>query len=83
MLFNTCCVRDNAERRALGQRDVAEGTEARKSRALLIGVCGCMIQQPGMAEKILKQYRFIDLAFGTANLHRLPELMLEALDQRP
>ena len=79
VLFNTCCVRDNAERRALG--NVTWLKEVRKKNPrLMIGVCGCMIQQPGMAEKILKQYRFVDLAFGTANLYRLPELMLKALE---
>ena len=46
---------------------------------MLIGVCGCMVQQPQMAEKILRQYRFIDLAFGTHNLHKLPSLLLNLL----
>ncbi len=79
VIFNTCCVRDNAERRALG--NVTWLKEVRKSHPnLIIAVCGCMIQEPGMAEKILKQYRFIDLAFGTANLHRLPELLYETLN---
>ena len=79
VLFNTCCVRDNAERRALG--NVTWLKEVRKQNPrLMIGVCGCMIQQPGMAEKILKQYRFVDLAFGTANLYKLPEMMLRALN---
>ncbi len=74
VIFNTCCVRENAERRALG--NVTWLKEVRKTHPnLIIAVCGCMIQEPGMAEKILKQYRFIDLAFGTANLHRLPELL--------
>lgn len=78
VLFNTCCVRDNAERRALG--NVTWLKEVRKQRPeLIIAVCGCMIQQPGMAEKILKQYRFIDLAFGTSNLYKLPELLLRTL----
>ena len=79
IFINTCSVRDNAERRALG--NVTWLKEVRKKNPrLMIGVCGCMIQQPGMAEKILKQYRFVDLAFGTANLYRLPELMLKALE---
>lgn len=80
VLFNTCCVRDNAERRALG--NVTWLKEVRKKNPrLMIGVCGCMIQQPGMAEKILKQYRFVDLAFGTANLYRLPELLYQAMQR--
>lgn len=79
VLFNTCCVRENAERRALG--NVTWLKEVRKQNPeLLIAVCGCMIQEPGMAEKILKQYGFVDLAFGTANLHKLPELLYELLN---
>ena len=78
VIFNTCCVRDNAERRALG--NVTWLKEVRKTNPkLIIAVCGCMIQQPGMAEKILKQYKFIDLAFGTSNLYKLPELLYNTL----
>lgn len=81
VLFNTCCIRDNAERRALG--NVIWLKELKKEKPqLLIGVCGCMVQQPGMAERILKQYPFIDLAFGTHNLHRLPAMLREELTQR-
>ena len=79
VIFNTCCVRENAERRALG--NITWLKEVRRQKPdLLIGVCGCMIQEPGMAEKILKQYRFIDLAFGTANLHKLPEMLFNLLN---
>ena len=79
VIFNTCCVRDNAERRALG--NVTWLKEIRKKNpSLIIAVCGCMIQQPGMAEKILKQYKFVDLAFGTSNLYRLPELLYQTLN---
>ena len=79
VIFNTCCVRENAERRALG--NVTWLKEVRKQKPeLLIAVCGCMIQEPGMADRILKQYKFIDLAFGTANLHKLPEMMYELLN---
>ena len=79
VIFNTCCVRDNAERRALG--NVTWLKEVRKSHPnLMIAVCGCMVQEPGTAEKILKQYPFIDLAFGTANLHQFPELLYRALN---
>ena len=79
VIFNTCCVRDNAERRALG--NVTWLKEVRKKNPkLIIAVCGCMIQQPGMAEKILKQYKFVDLAFGTSNLYKLPELLYKVLN---
>ena len=79
VIFNTCCVRENAERRALG--NVTWLKEVRKNNpGMVIAVCGCMIQEPGMAEKILKQYKFINLAFGTSNLHCFPELMYRTLN---
>jgi tRNA-2-methylthio-N6-dimethylallyladenosine synthase len=81
VLFNTCCIRDNAERRALGNVIWLKELKKQKSE-LIIGVCGCMVQQPEMAERILKKYPFIDLAFGTHNLHELPELLLTLLKGR-
>ena len=79
VIFNTCCVRENAERRALG--NVTWLKEVRKRNpGLVIAVCGCMIQEPGMAENILQQYKFINLAFGTSNLHRFPELLYRTLN---
>ena len=81
VLFNTCCVRDNAERRALGNVNWLK--ELRKDNpALLIGVCGCMVQQPVMAQRMLKQYRFVDLAFGTHNLHELPQMLLRQVKEK-
>ena len=79
VIFNTCCVRENAERRALG--NVTWLKEVRKQKPdMVIAVCGCMIQEPGMAEIILRQYRFVDLAFGTSNMHKLPEMLYETLN---
>jgi tRNA-2-methylthio-N6-dimethylallyladenosine synthase len=81
VLFNTCCIRDNAERRALGNVNWLK--EIKKERpSLLIGVCGCMVQQAHMAEGILKQYKFIDLAFGTHNMHELPSLLYQLVEEK-
>ena len=81
VLHNTCCIRDNAERKALG--NVTWLKEIKKERPeMLIGVCGCMVQEPGMAEKILRQYPFVDVAFGTGNIYQLPELLYRAVDTR-
>ena len=81
VIFNTCCVRENAERRALG--NVIWLKQLKKEKPdLIIGVCGCMIQQPHMAERILKQYPFIDLAFGTHNLYQLPTLLKDLLEKK-
>ena len=81
VMYNTCCVRENAERRALG--NVGWLKELKKVKpALMIGVCGCMVQQSGMAEKLIKRYPFVDLAFGTHNLHELPAMLTGLLDGR-
>ena len=81
VLFNTCCIRDNAERKALG--NVTWLKEIKKNRpGMLIGICGCMVQEPGMADTLLRRYPFVDVAFGTGNIHRLPELLLKAVENR-
>ena len=74
-------MRENAERRALG--NVIWLKQLKKNKPdLLIAVCGCMIQQAHMAERVLKQYPFIDLAFGTHNLYQLPSLLTALVEKR-
>lgn len=81
VIFNTCCVRDNAQRRALG--NVTWLKELKKERpGMMVAVCGCMMQQKGMGEQILRQYPFVDVAFGTHNLYRFAQLMLQAVKSR-
>jgi tRNA-2-methylthio-N6-dimethylallyladenosine synthase len=81
VLFNTCCVRENAERRALGNILWLKQLKKEKPE-LIIAVSGCMIQQPHMAERILQQYPFIDLAFGTHNLYRVPEMLRDLVEKQ-
>lgn len=81
VLYNTCCVRENAERRALG--NVGWLKELKKVKPeLIVGVCGCMVQQNGMAQKLIKRYPFVDIAFGTHNLPELPGMFKKLLDSR-
>ena len=81
ILYNTCCVRENAENRALG--NVIWLKELKKERPeLLICVGGCMAQEAGMAERMKRMYPFIDLVFGTHNMHRLPEYLFRVLESR-
>ncbi len=81
VLFNTCCVRENAENKALG--NVIWLKELKKDRPdLLICVGGCMTQESGMAQRIKAQYPFVDVVFGTHNMHMLPEYLLERLVTR-
>ena len=81
VLYNTCCVRENAERRALG--NVGWLKELKKVKPeLIVGVCGCMVQQDGMAQKLIKRYPFVDIAVVTHNLPELPGLFKKLLDSR-
>ncbi len=81
ILFNTCCVRDNAERRVFGNVGHLQAQKKANPR-LVVGVCGCMMQQAGVPEKLLKSSPFVDLVFGTGNLYKLPELLLSVLKER-
>lgn len=74
ILYLTCCVRGNAEDRALG--NLAEAKRLKKANpGLMIGVCGCMVQEEWVRQELEGRLSFVDLAFGTHNLHRLPELL--------
>ena len=81
IIYNTCCVRENAENKALG--NVIWLKELKKNKPeLIIGVCGCMVQQEGVSEGLRGKYPFIDLAFGTHNAYRLPEYMYWVITDR-
>ena len=80
ILYNTCCVRENAENKALG--NVIWLKELKKDRPeLMICVGGCMTQEKGMAAMMKARYPFIDLVYGTHNLYRLPEYVYRVLTE--
>ncbi len=79
ILFNTCCVRENAELKVYGHLGSLKSLKAQKPD-MIIAVCGCMMQQQDVVQHILKKYRHVDLIFGTHNLHRFPELLYKALN---
>ena len=68
ILFNTCCVRENAENKVYGNLGALKKLK-KKNPELVIGICGCMMQQKGMADKILSTFPFVDIIFGTHNSH--------------
>ena len=78
ILFNTCAVREHAEDRVFGNVGAMKTIKRRRPH-VLIAVCGCMVQQPHVADKLRASYPFVGLVFGTHVLHRLPELMFNAL----
>ena len=79
VLFNTCCVRENAELKVYGNVGALKAYKQANPN-MIIGVCGCMMQQEEIAKFIVDRFPFVDLVFGTHNLHRFPQLILQALD---
>ncbi|PWL59309.1 MAG: tRNA (N6-isopentenyl adenosine(37)-C2)-methylthiotransferase MiaB [Oscillospiraceae bacterium] len=80
VLFNTCAVRENAEDRVLGNVGALKAYKAANPE-LIIALCGCMMQQPHMAEKVKKSYPYVDLVFGTHVAHMFPELLYTCLSE--
>ncbi|MBR1821527.1 MAG: tRNA (N6-isopentenyl adenosine(37)-C2)-methylthiotransferase MiaB [Clostridia bacterium] len=81
ILYNTCCVRENAENKALG--NVIWLKELKKDKPeLMICVGGCMTQEKGMAAMMKRRYPFIDLVYGTHNLYKLPEYIYRVLTEK-
>ena len=78
ILFNTCAVREHAEDRVFGNVGALKNLK-RKHPQILIALCGCMMEQEHVANKIYKSFPFVGLVFGTHSLHHFPELMYNAL----
>ena len=81
IVVNTCAVREHAEMRVLGNVGALNHTKKAKPDQLIV-VCGCMVQQQHMTEKLKKSYPIVDLVFGPHELWRFPELLLTALEKQ-
>ena len=74
VLYNTCTVRENADTRVFGRLGYLN-TIKKKNKEMIIGLCGCMGQEPHIVEKLKESYKFVDLIFGTFNVYKLAELL--------
>ena len=74
IVFNTCCIRENAEKKAEGNIGALKQLKKRK-KDLIIAVGGCMTQQPGVAEKLKAEFPYLDIVFGTHNLEKFGEML--------
>lgn len=77
IVFNTCCVRENAEERLFGK--IGEVKKLKESKNVILAIGGCMMQEPGMLEKIKKSYPFVNVIFGTHTMQNLPENIYKAI----
>lgn len=71
IVFNTCCVRENAEDKLFGK--LGEVKKIKEKRGTIIAIGGCMMQEEHIVEKLQKSYPFFDIVFGTHTLHKFPQ----------
>ena len=71
VLFNTCCVRENAEDKLFGK--VGEVKKQKEEKGTIIAICGCMMQEEHIVNKLKQSYPYVDIIFGTHTLHNLPK----------
>lgn len=74
IIYNTCCVRENAENKVFGNLGELKHLK-KKNPDLIVAVCGCMMQQEGMADKILSKFPHVNIIFGTHNAYKFPEYL--------
>ena len=80
VVFNTCCVRENAEDKLFGK--LGELKKEKQERGIIIAIGGCMMQEKHIQEKLHKSYPFFDIIFGTHTLHKFPEDLYKALEEK-
>ncbi len=74
IFYNTCCIRENAENKVYGNLGYLKGVK-RKRPDMKILLCGCMMQQDAVVDKVKETYKHVDVIFGTYNIYRFPELL--------
>ena len=80
VIYNTCTVRENANNKVYGRLGYLHSQK--KNPDMMIGLCGCMMQEPKVVEKIRTSYRFVDLVFGTHNIYKFAELIVAAFESK-
>lgn len=81
IIYNTCAVRENAEQKVFGRLGILKHMKEQRP-GVVIGLCGCMVQQPHITEKIRKIHPQVNLIFGTHELYRMPELLHTAMHRK-
>ena len=79
VIYNTCTVRENANQRVYGRLGYLHSIKKKKPH-MMIALCGCMMQEAQVVEKLKKSYSFVNLIFGTHNIYKFSELIVTALE---
>lgn len=80
VLYNTCTVRENANLKVYGHLGLLKNLK-KKNPNMMIALCGCMMQEEHVVEKIKKDYKFVDMVFGTHNIFKFAELLYQRISQ--
>ncbi len=81
VIYNTCTVRENANLKVYGHLGLLSNYK-KKNPDMMICMCGCMMQEEHVVEKIKKSYKFVDLVFGTHNIYKFAELLYNRVSQK-
>lgn len=81
VIYNTCAVRENAEQKVFGRLGLLKHIKESRPH-MLVAVCGCMVQQEHITEKIKRVHEHVDLVFGTHALYKMPELLYRAMNEK-
>ena len=81
IIFNTCTVRENANMRVYGRLGQLKPRK-KKNPHMMIGLCGCMMQEPEVVEKLKTSYRYVDIIFGTHNIFKFAELIVTCFESQ-
>ena len=79
-ILNTCCVRENAEEKLFGK--LGELKKLKQKNNSIIAICGCMMQEKHIQDKLKQSYPYVDIIFGTHTLHKLPEDLYKVLSKK-
>lgn len=81
VIYNTCTVRENANNKVYGRLGYLS-TIKKKNPYMMIGLCGCMMQEQVVVDKLRESYRFVNLIFGTHNIYKFAELVVTAMENQ-
>ena len=81
VILNTCAIRENAHDKVFGFLGRCKHVKEKVNPNMIIALCGCMAQEPGVCEEIFNKHKYIDLVFGTHNMHELPNYLMNRLNK--
>ena len=81
ILLNTCSIRENAHNKAFGMLGRLKHLKAERPD-IVVGLCGCMAQEEVVVKEIKEKYKWVDIVFGTHNIHRLPQILHESIKNK-